>query len=704
MRTKVFHIYWKNAQSLSSSPEMLEICRIIENDLLSFQQSDLPFMFIGGSSGMGKTQAAMTIMNMYGTEQESVSHSQNGSVKSLVRPKRRTLYFVMSEPRQAIYSYFSPRSSVFKNCLKLDKKFIEKRHNSEFSVQSIKILSLFTFGLICKLLEIFDDFSAVSSSNVKIERKSVDDVIEIINQKLGGVFPIAILDEFVVGADSNFSIFARNCLRALRFAVILTGTGSKVANLMERSIVDDTSREADRPWCFVISDLPKVDLRLLNIPQKFPDMLRDVITISRPWFAELAVKKFELLFENQEFFKLPERDKWDQVIGYCYETVADRKKIFDNPDGLHGQLNILLEASFGDSLEDLGKRKKKVQKYEVDLINKHFADFADKEKNFYITMNRKKHNLIDHKILSETPWFPMPRFPKPCEDCLLFLMLTGGLKPAFIIESSGQRIPYNCFRKKVLRLPKGKSNTENSAQKTESGIDWEAIFSVAFIVASHTFGVLGTPLKTFLSNLIFELCDWNCPEPPEIPDQMELKFLEELVIPFLSPPNQSWPDFLLNNRNKNQLNFANFRRPTNMESIDFMIDGHNVTGESKYHDNVVDVDIITQIYSNIPMTSRLHIVFVKKLQYSYFTTNTIEHYFNLLDVSPSKEQLDFVTNNCVSMKVYVPTTSSTGCVSFAKIPGLPSTETNQKCLVIFVVLRETVIAAASKVLKISSKP
>ena len=129
-----------------------------------------------------------------------------------------------------------------------------------------------------------------------------------------------------------------------------------------------------------------------------------------------------------------------------------------------------------------------------------------------------------------------------------------------------------------------------------------------------------------------------------------------------------------------------------MESIDFMIDNHNVTSESKYHENAV------------PMTSRLHIVFVNKLQYSYFTTNTIEHYFNLLDVSPSKEQLDFVTNNCVSMKVYVPTTSSTGCVSFAKIPGLPSTETNQKCLVIFVVLRETVIAAASKVLKISSKP
>ena len=128
-----------------------------------------------------------------------------------------------------------------------------------------------------------------------------------------------------------------------------------------------------------------------------------------------------------------------------------------------------------------------------------------------------------------------------------------------------------------------------------------------------------------------------------------------------------------------------------MESIDFMIDNHNVTSESKYHENAV------------PMTSRLHIVFVNKLQYSYFTTNTIEHYFNLLDVSPSKEQLDFVTNNCVSMNVHVPT-SRTSCISFAKIPGLPSTETNKKCLVIFVVLRETGLAAASKVLKISSKP
>ena len=94
-------------------------------------------------------------------------------------------------------------------------------------------------------------------------------------------------------------------------------------------------------------------------------------------------------------------------------------------------------------------------------------------------------------------------------------------------------------------------------------MDWEAICSVACIVASHTFGVQGTPFKIFLSNLLFELCDWKCPEPPEIPDQMELEFLEELVIPFLSPPNQSWPDFLLNNQNTNQLNFANFRRARN---------------------------------------------------------------------------------------------------------------------------------------------
>ena len=91
------------------------------------------------------------------------------------------------------------------------------------------------------------------------------------------------------------------------------------------------------------------------------------------------------------------------------------------------------------------------------------------------------------------------------------------------------------YFEKLVELENRQSNTENSAQKTESAIDWEAIFSVAFIVAYHTFGVLGTPLKTFLSNLLFELCDWKCPEPPEIPDQMELKFLEELLISFLSP-------------------------------------------------------------------------------------------------------------------------------------------------------------------------
>ena len=54
------------------------------------------------------------------------------------------------------------------------------------------------------------------------------------------------------------------------------------------------------------------------------------------------------------------------------------------------------------------------------------------------------------------------------------------------------------------------------------------------------------------------------------------------------------------------------------------------------------------------------------------------------------------------MKVHVPTSESSPIV-FSQIPGLPNTETNQKCLVIFVVLLETDTSGEAAAAMISRK-
>jgi hypothetical protein len=92
------------------------------------------------------------------------------------------------------------------------------------------------------------------------------------------------------------------------------------------------------------------------------------------------------------------------------------------------------------------------------------------------------------------------------------------------------------------------------------------------------------------------------------------------MIPFLSPPNQKWPEYLY----AGGLNFGNIVKNKTEDGVDFEIMNQNFTGECIDHTRPVSTVTMKEILMRLPETSRIHLVFSEKMQKSYFSKKGYE--------------------------------------------------------------------------------
>ena len=143
-------------------------------------------------------------------------------------------------------------------------------------------------------------------------------------------------------------------------------------------------------------------------------------------------------------------------------------------------------------------------------------------------------------------------------------------------------------------------------------------------------GFEGIPFNNFLKEMVYELqvkTD-NCNEIIILNlDKIAPAYLN-VIVPFLSPPNLAWPEYL-----KNLGNFGSLRRCKNSEQLDMIADLSNndneifltefqqngLTIEVKDHADILYQKGLNDILKNMKHFSTIHLVFVRSLAEEYFT-------------------------------------------------------------------------------------
>ncbi|KAI3630516.1 hypothetical protein MIR68_011951 [Amoeboaphelidium protococcarum] len=134
---RVYESYRSTANLLLSSDMLKDIDHTISLIYKTFEV--LPFVFVEGSSGCGKTQLAMTLY------QRSKQSSQTRNVYYLVCSK-------YDDNTQVIYRYFTNMSELFMKCIHQD--FSSQSRFKELKDELVED-NLFVFGFIYQLL--FED-------------------------------------------------------------------------------------------------------------------------------------------------------------------------------------------------------------------------------------------------------------------------------------------------------------------------------------------------------------------------------------------------------------------------------------------------------------------------------------------------------------------------------------------------------------------
>ncbi|KAI3649472.1 hypothetical protein MP228_005104 [Amoeboaphelidium protococcarum] len=185
---------------------------------------ELPFIFITGSSGCGKSQLAMTLY-----------------YKSLLLNSARKVYYLNCVTyrlrSQNIYRYFESPSALFMKCV--DSDFNAKISPSE-SRNELLGNKLYVFDFIRQLL--FDDIYG-RKCEVEVKKFEGTELASLVRSKFDASNrPVVILDEFLPRFVEEYSgnekllNFIRNCFLTVGIMVITMGTDVRVANVSSRPL------------------------------------------------------------------------------------------------------------------------------------------------------------------------------------------------------------------------------------------------------------------------------------------------------------------------------------------------------------------------------------------------------------------------------------------------------------------------------------
>ncbi|OAJ38584.1 hypothetical protein BDEG_22492 [Batrachochytrium dendrobatidis JEL423] len=591
--------YHHIADSLKDDDCVVKIVKIIlavtAGEFSGSSFKNLPFAFLEGSSGSGKSQMGFNI-------------------KANIGDRRRVHYLLFDPPgstSQRIYRNFENISKLFSKC------YVEDEHMYTSETSSPSCGSLFKESLY---------------------------------------IPVFILDECIAISDQSLKKvrFVRNCFRSLGLGLVMMGTDSRAAKL-QLSIGGSSRSDVPMPWCHVFGEFPAVKLELTGLPQTLPRYLKSIILNSRPLFAQLVAEE---IANNASDF--------DELMKAAFIKLKSVKKIFGNLYGQLGQVRLFHNAHC--QLTDLESQSTNLKNQSTPLIHSHFAQL-DGKKNF-ILMN--DGCIQDHSA----SWEPSSVFPELKNDILLYLLLMGGKGFSACYAGDGKQVPYAHFLMKAKSNPDYRSHIlyfSNAAQDSNDGMFLESLLCSTVCLASHSNGVKGIGLKPFLLNLVYQLqIDKPDSEDVSILDLNRLDGIK-FTVPFLSPPNQKWPDFV-------QIPGSNFNwlsRARNSESIDLKT-SCGLFGESKDHKGVISLETMVNIIGRIPEAAKVELVFTRKLQDSYFNPP-----------APSFE-IQFQRSH-VLKKAYYKIDASKPKTLLEPIKGLPCDQPDMDGVVIFFEINDRVI-------------
>jgi hypothetical protein len=225
---------------------------------------------------------------------------------------------------------------------------------------------------------------------------------------------------------------------------------------------------------------------------------------------------------------------------------------------------------------------------------------------------------------------------------------------------------------------------DNAAQATNDGMFAEGLLCGSTIAASHANGLKGIMAVDFIQKLFWHCLDVNA-EKYEIPLKLDRQpkdlihaFLAKIKIPFLSPPNVAFPAFLLLFPD---FYLGNVRRTRNKDMVDLKCSDANTgalnfSGEAKDHKDAIDLETMKEIIQKIPVGSKFHIVYVNKLQGSYFNSKQTYDAYRI-----SKN----LRAGVVFAQIYCDKNKR---IHFEQIKGIPFTLQNIDCAVLFLVLKK----------------
>ncbi|EGF81270.1 expressed protein [Batrachochytrium dendrobatidis JAM81] len=631
--------YCHIADSLKNDNCVVEIVKIILSITAGeFSESNfenLPFTFLEGSSGSGKSQMGFNI-------------------KANIGDRRRVHYFLFDPPgptSQDIYRNFENTSKLFSKCYAADEQMYSPEASSP-SCSSLFQKSLYVYGFIFKLLS-----DETRSSTVNIGKKTGKDVQKLMaRKKIHQRRPVFILDECIAISDQSLKKvrFVRNCFRSLGLGLVMMGTDSRAAKLQLN--IGSSSRSATpRPWCHVFGEFPAVKLELTGLPSRLPRYLKSIILNSRPLFAQFVAE--EIANKVSDF---------DELMKAAFIKLKSVKMIFGNLYGQLGQVRLLHNAHC--QLTDLESQLTNLENQSTPLIHSHFAQLNG-EKNFILMNNGR---IQDHSA----SWRPSSVFPELKNDILLYLLLMGGKGFSACYTGDNKQVPYAYFLMEAKSNPDYRSHIlyfSNAVQDSNDGMFLESLLCSTVCLASHSNGVKGIDLKPFLLNLVYQLqIDKPDSEDVSILDLNRLDGIK-FTVPFLSPPNQKWPDFV-------QIPGSNFNwlsRARNSEGIDLKT-SCGLFGESKDHKGVISLETMVNIIGRIPEAAEVELVFTRKLQDSYFNPP-----------APSFE-VQFQRSH-VLKKAYYKIDASKPNTLLEPIEGLPCDQPDMDGVVIFFEINDKLI-------------
>eukprot|EP00961_Rhodomonas_salina_P073087 981602-Rhodomonas_salina.1 len=248
--------------------------------------------------------------------------------------------------------------------------------------------------------------------------------------------------------------------------------------------------------------------------------------------------------------------------------------MFRNEGGRHGQLCMLISA-YHEKFDVGGRGSLSILEVQrTSLVNAHFAQPETNGIASQWLSVEGNRLLFSNGATFTTDCY----FPSAEDDLLLHLALAGGRTHAALQALNSSRVPFVSY---FLDVRREGTEIRNPAAAIVSGQGLESVLAAVFCLASRKNGFQGVSVAEWLAGIASELKDdtqfqqYNLNGPEAI-----LQRMRHNTIPFLSPPNQPWPQEVMDCA---EISFGNVMRVKNLQRVDCLLAGGTVAccGEAK---------------------------------------------------------------------------------------------------------------------------